>query len=181
MSCKLKIYWPLLLAAFLFICPAAQAEGMKVAVVDIDKVLNESKAGKSIQKQLSTRREAFQKEFSKRENDLMTAQKSLAEKKKELSTEEFQKQRQKFEKKLLETRNLFQKRRNSLDKALSIAFAQLRKNIIEVTASIADKNGFNLVLTRDSVVIVQKEMEITDKVLESLNSKIDHIKLDVAE
>ena len=172
----------LLLFAFLVMMPLpAFAADMKFAVVDVEKILNDSKAGKSIEKQLTDRREAFQKEFSSRENTLVAAEKSLVEEKKTLSAEEFSKKRASFEKQFLETRNLFQKRRNSLDKGLGNALAQLRKNIIQVTAEIADEEGYQVVLTRDSVVIVAKEMEITQKVLSRLNKKVQNIKLDVAE
>jgi Skp family chaperone for outer membrane proteins len=152
-----------------------------IAVVDIEKVLNESKAGKSIQAQLKKHREVFQKEFSDRENKLVAAEKILVQQRTDLSPEEFAKKRKAFEKQLLETRNLFQKRRNSLDKGLGGSLSNLRKNIIEVTAAVADENKYQVVLTRDSVVIVQKEMDITGEVLSRLNKKISTIKLNVSE
>jgi Skp family chaperone for outer membrane proteins len=158
---------------------SAYAQDVRIAVVDIEKVLNESKAGKSVQSQLKNRREAFQKEFSERENKLMAAEKILVQQKTDLSAEEFTKKRKEFEQQLLETRNLFQKRRNSLDKGLGNALTDLRKNIIEVTASVADEAKYQVVLTRDSVVIVQKEMDITNEVLSRLNKKISSIKLNV--
>ena len=170
-----------LLFVVLLLSAPAYAADMKFAVVDVEKILNDSKAGKSIEKQLTDRREAFQKEFSTRENNLVNAEKQLVEEKSNLSAEEFAQKRQSFEKQFLETRNLFQKRRNSLDKGLGNALAQLRKNIIQVTAEIADEEGYQVVLTRDSVVIVAKEMEITQKVLTRLDKKVQNIKLDVPE
>lgn len=154
-------------------------QNMNIAVVDVEMVLNESKAGKSIQKQLTDRREAFQQEFAEKENKLVESEKELIEEKKNISPEEFEKKRLEFEQQLQETRNLFQKRRSSLDKGLGSALAELRQNVVQVTAEVADKNEFQVVLTRDSVVIVQKEMNITAQVLESLDKKIQTIKLDV--
>lgn len=158
----------------------AHAQQNKIAVVDVEKVINESKAGQSIQKQLSAKREVFQKEFTGRENNLMNAEKELLKKKSESSAEDFATQRKAFEKQLLETRNLFQKRRASLDKGLGNALSELRKNIIQVTAEIADENKYQVVLTRDSVVIIEKEMDITDKVLARLNKKTPNIQLNIA-
>ena len=184
MSFMIRSFLIVLLASFLVLAgvsSSAHAEGLKIAVVDVEKVISDSKAGKSIQEQLSSRRESFQKEFSARENNLMNSEKTLIEQKKSITAEEFTKKRKEFEKQLLETRGLFQKRRNSLDKGLGSALAQLRKNIIQVTAEVADEEGYQVILTRDSVVIVQKEMEITDKVLARLDKKIQNIKLDVAQ
>jgi Skp family chaperone for outer membrane proteins len=177
------IFRPILIIFGLFILSAtgAAAQNAKFAVLDVEKVLNDSLAGKSIQAQLSARREAFQKEFSSREDNLVSAERSLIEKKSEMSADNFATKRKEFETQLLETRNLFQKRRNSLDKGLTSALADLRKNVIEVAAKVADEGGYEVVLTRNSVVIVQKEMDITEAVLARLNSKIQSIKLDVVQ
>lgn len=179
MSLKI-IFCVTLLAIFSMALPfSAQALETKVAVVDVEKILNVSKAGKSLETKLKQRRETFQKEFSQREDDLMNAEKVLVQQKADLSPEDFAKKRKEFEAKLLETRNLFQKRRGALDKGLGNSLSKLRSSIIEVTAEIADQKGYNIVLTRDSVVIVQKEMDITDQVLTSLNQKVPNLPLDV--
>lgn len=169
--------------ALLFFClvPLAAQAQIKIAVVDVEKILNDSAAGKSIEGQLKSRREAFQKEFSARENNLMNAEKILVENQKTLSAEEFSTKRQEFEKQLLETRNLFQKRRQSLDKGLGNALAELRKNILSVTAEIADEKNYQVVLSRDSVVIVEKEMDITGEVLKRMDSKIKTIPLNITQ
>ncbi len=159
--------------------PMALAQNVNIAVVDVEKILTESAAGKSIQQQLKTRRESFQKEFSAREDNLMNAQKTLINQKADLSPEEFAKKRDDFEKQLLETRNLFQKRRNSLDKGLSKSLSDLRKNIIQVSAEVSNEKNYQIVLTRDSVVIVEKEIDITETVLSRLNAKVSNIPLDV--
>ncbi len=155
----------------------AQAADAKIAVVDIEKLLNESKAGKSIGQQIQDKQAAFQKEFSAKEKDLIDAQKKLSDEKKSLTAEDFAKKRKEFEEKLIETRKLFQKRRTDLDRALGEALAQLRKNVVETTAALADKNGYDVVITRDSVVIADKTLDITEQVLSDLNAKIDNIKL----
>lgn len=177
-----SLYLSLVIAlCVIFASHKVVAQTTNIAVVDVEKILNDSKAGQSIQSQLKKRREAFQKEFSSKENELMESEKKLVDEKASLDPEEFSKKRREFEKKLLETRNLFQKRRNSLDKGLGNAFTDLRKNIIEVTAEVSDEAKYQVVLTRDSVVIVEKSMDITDEVLKRLNKKVPTIKLDIKE
>lgn len=180
---KMKPIIALFAAFVIAMAPATvwAQDSLKIGIVDVDKILNVSKAGQSIQQQLKERREAFQKEFSTREKNLMQAEKELVQHKSTLSAEEFAKKRQEFQKQILETRKLFQKSRNSLDKGLGAAMATLRKHVIEVTAEVADKEGYNVILTRDSVVIVEKQMDATQKVLEQLNKRVSMIKLDIAE
>ncbi len=173
---NLKLFFICL--AFCFFAPQAQAQSLKIAVVDVEKILSASSAGKSIQSQLKIKRESFQKEFSAREDNLMISQKALIEQKSDLSAEEFTSKRKSFEQQLLETRNLFQKRRKSLDKGLGNALAQLRKHIINVAAEVSNEEKYQMVLTRDSVVIVEKEIDITDTVLTRLNAKVSNISIE---
>ncbi len=157
------------------------AQNMRIAIVDVEKVSSQSKAGQSIQKQLKERRTAFQKEFATREDNLAKAEKTLIEEKNTVSADEFAAKRKEFEAQLLETRNLFQKRRNSLDKGVGNALAELRKSIVETTATIADRDGYSVVLSRDSVVIAQSEMDITDQVMAAMNKRLPKINLVVKE
>jgi len=173
----------LILSLAILICMpfAAHAQDSLIAVVDIDKILSDSKAGQSIQTQLKKKREAFQKEFSARENNLVNAEKTLVQQQGTVPAEEFDTKRKKFEQELLQTRNLFQKRRNSLDKALSVSLSQLRSNIIRVTSEIAEEKSYSVVLTRDSVVIIDKKMDITEMVLNKMNTRVQSIPLVVSE
>ena len=174
----LKTGWMILMLALLVLPAAAYAE-TKISVVDVDILLNESKAGKSVQAQLKEKREGFQKEFSKKEAELREIEKQIVGKKDSLSAEEFAKQRKDFESKLLETRKLLQTRRASLDKGLNESMQELRANIMQVTAEIAEEQKYQLVLNRDSIVIVEKSMDITQQVLAKLDAKISSIKLKV--
>ena len=57
------------------------------------------------------------------------------------------------------------------------ALAQLRKHIINVAAEVSNEEGYQMVLTRDSVVIVEKEIDITDTVLTRLNANVSNISI----
>jgi len=168
-----------LILALVFLPSVSYAQTVKIAVVDLEKVLSQSLAGQSIQEQLKQRRTEFQKEFSAREDGLMNAEKTLIQQKSELSNDEFSQKRKEFETKLLETRNLFQKRRNALDKGVNNALAKLRKTIVEVTAKISEQDNYNVVLTKDSVVLVETEMDITNKVMQTMNQDLPNIPLEI--
>ena len=174
------IFITALILVFAAITPA-YAQNSNIAIVDMDKILSDSSAGKSIQTQLKSKRESFQKEFAARENTLISSEKSLAQQKSSLTPEAFETQRKQFETQLLETRNVFQTRRNALDKGLNNALSQLREKIMTITAQIAEKKGYSIVLTRDSVVIMDKELDITDEVLSNMNNTVKSIPLTVTQ
>ncbi|MEM6810956.1 MAG: OmpH family outer membrane protein [Pseudomonadota bacterium] len=169
-----------ILILVLFSTPAI-AQDSNIAVIDLERILTDSSAGKSIETQLNQKREAFQKEFSSRENNLVNSEKVLAGQQASLSAEEFEKKRKEFEIQLQETRKLFQQRRNALDKALNQALDELRDTVTDVTSDLAEKENYDVVLTRESVVIIAKKMDITDEVLEAMDQRIQEIPLEMEE
>ena len=96
-----------------------------------------------------------------------------------MSAEELGKQRQAFEADLLETRKLFQQRRNALDKALATAMKDIRSEIIKASAEIAEEKGYKAIFLRESVVIVEKDLDITQDVLKKLNATVKSIPVKV--
>jgi Skp family chaperone for outer membrane proteins len=156
---------------------AADAPALKVAVVDVQKLLTDSKAAKDVQKQLDTQRESFQQEIAKREGALRDTEKDLASKHDTMAPDEFAKKKQAFESDVLEARKLVQKRRQALEQSAGAALAQVRTEIVKLTADIATKQGYSLVLTRQNVVIAQDSMDITDEVLAELDKNMSKVKL----
>ncbi len=157
---------------------AAMAQ-TSVGVVDIQKILAESKAGQSVQKQVHEKREQFQKEFTKVEEEMRNSQKTLAEKQKTLSQEEMLVKRQEFEKKLLETRTLVQKRKGALEGAFTKALRQLEKEVLKIVESIAAEKKYDLVLSNNNVFIGNKSLDISSEVLKQLDAKITTVKVEV--
>jgi outer membrane protein len=165
--------------ALAFFAMPAHAQTPTIAIVDVEKILAESKAAQSLQKQLQAKKEGFQKEFTGKEKELKAAETSLLAEREKISAEEFAKQRKAFEEKIIETRKLFAKRRNALDDGLGKAMNQLRKAIMESAAAIADEKKFDIVLTRESVLIAEKSLDITQDVLTALDARMADIKLQV--
>jgi len=155
------------------------ADAPTVAIIDVEKILGEAKASQSLQKQIQAKKEAFQKEFAAKEKDLKSAETTLLAEQGKVTAEEFAKKRKAYEEKILETQKLFKKRRAALDEGLNKAMSELRKSIVEAGASVADEKKYDIVLTRESVLIADKSLDITADVLKALDAKVSDIKLTV--
>ncbi len=169
----------ILMAAFVFVPVYAQAAAPTIAIVDVEKILSEANAAKSLQKQIQAKKDAFQKEFADKEKSLKDTETKLMADKDKVSAEQFGKERKAYEEKILETRKLFQKRRNSLDQGLAKAMQELRKNIVASTAEVAEEKGYDIVVPRESVLIAEKSLDITAEVLKKLDAKLADVKLQV--
>ena len=152
---------------------------LSIGIVDVEKILATSKAAQDLQKQIQGKKEAFQKEFSSKETELKTAEVNLLGEKDKVTAEQFNKDRKAYEEKIAATRQLFQKRRNALDEGLAKAMQELRRDIAQAAAQVADQHKFDIVLTRDNVLIAEKSLDITDEVLKGLDAKVTSISLKV--
>ncbi len=169
----------LFMAFTFFVAAPAFAAAPTIAIVDVEKILAEAKAAKSLQKQIQAKKESFQKEFSGKEAELKKTETALMEEREKLSAEEFGKKRKAYEEQIIEARKLFQKRRTSLEEGLNAAMSELRKNIAQATTDVAGEKNYDIVLTRDSVLIADKALDITADVLKKLDAKLSDIQLKV--
>lgn len=158
---------------------ATPGAALTLAVVDVQALLSESRAAKSLQTQLKAQRDKFQDEFSKYEKDLRDTEQSLAKERSTLKPEAFNKKREAFEEKLMETRKLAQSRKRALDEGFSAAVGSLRDAMVKIVAGVAEEKHFDLVISRQNVVIVDKSLDITANVLEKLDKEMPDVKLTV--
>lgn len=155
------------------------ADAPTIAIIDYNKILSDSKAGASLQKQIEAKREAFSREFAEKDKTLKASQAELIEAREKLTAEEFNKKRQAFDKQISDVKSLFEKRRNGLQQGVDKAMGDLRRNILEASAAVAAEKGFDIVLSRESVVIAEKDLDITAEVLKALDTKLPAIALNV--
>ncbi|MBI1301152.1 MAG: hypothetical protein GC137_05770 [Alphaproteobacteria bacterium] len=156
----------------------ARAE-ISIAVVDIEKILSDSKAAQSARKQIDEERKKFLGDIKKEEDKLRNEQKSLEEKSKEISKEELLQKVQDFETRRIEARKSIQSDKDKLDAAYTTAMNTLTKSIYDVCQKIADENEIDLVITRQNIIVGSRSLDITDQVMEELNKKLPNLSLKV--
>lgn len=177
LKCVYRVF--LFSTIFLFLAaPAAYAQA-SLAVVDVDRLLSVSAAAQSVQKQVDEKRKTFLSEIEAEENKLREAQKKLESESKDLGKEELTKKVQAFEEKRLEARKLLQGRKASLDKAYGLAMKTLSTKIAEVVQDVANEKEYDLVITRQNVIVGSTSLDITDEVLARLDKALPRVDLKV--
>lgn len=150
-----------------------------IAVVDLQYLVSNSKAGTSIRNQLDKQRNSYRGQIEKQENDLRKAEKELADQQAKLSKDEFLKKRKVFQDKVVAAQRTVQERRMAFDKAYATSMEKLREHIVKIVADMAGKNDISLVLNRQEVVLVDSKMDMTKDVLKALDAKVTSIPVSV--
>jgi outer membrane protein len=170
--------------AILLVCiPVASmaADPTAVAVVDVQKLLKDSKAGVNIQQQLETHKTKFLAEIAQQEQKLREDEKALSGQRSSLPAEEFAKKAKTFESELTESRRIAQERKKALEDAAAKSIGKLRDEILKVVQQISDEKGYSLVINSQNVVINSKGMDITDETLARLDKAVSEIALEIAD
>ena len=148
-----------------------------IGIVDIQALLRDSKAGKSIQKQMETLQKTFKEEVSAQETSLRTADEQLGRQRTVLSQEAFEKTRVEFQKDIAEAQGKVQERKRVLDTAFGKAVEQVQNRAVQIIAKVAEKRKLLLVIPRNQVILAENSMDLTQEVMADLDKEISSVKV----
>ncbi len=148
-----------------------------IAVVDVDAIMSQSLAAKSVKKQVEKKRDSFLSDVKKEEDKLRKEMKSLETQRAKMPKDEFIEKAKEFEKRRLDARNEIQKKKAKLDKSYSVAMNTILKAIFDVCEIIAKEEKIDLIITKQNIIVGSKSLNITDKVMKRMNKKLPDLKL----
>ena len=150
----------------------------KIVYLDVEKIMQESIAGKSIISQLKKKREISISKFKKKEKDIVDKEKKLISQKNILSKEE-------FENKIKDLRgdiSNYQKERsktsNEITQSRIKASTKLISKLTPILEEYSKKNSIRIIIQKKNIVMGKKEDDITNDILKIINQKVKNIKLD---
>ena len=158
----------------------ARALAGNVLVVDVQRILDESLAAKSVQKQIESQRSKFQTDISKEENDLRQAETDLSKAHDKLNADIYAEREQQLRQRFLTVERHVQARRKVLDQAFSDSMNRVRGGLLDIVTDVAHQHGANLVLNKQQIVWTDKAQDVTDEVLSRLNSKLPQVPVQMA-
>ena len=167
----------LIIVIFLILFSHSHAEVQKIVYLNVDKILQQSTAGKSIKKQLETIYKQNLEKFKKNDEILKEKEKKIIAQKNILIKEDFQKEISSLRSEIIKFQKDQVRSRESLNKLRIEASNKLISALSPILKDYAEKNSISLILQKKNIVIGQKEIEITGEILSIANEKIKNIKI----
>lgn len=146
-----------------------------IAVVNIQKIMKESKAAQAVRNQVTAKQKSFQTELDKKEDELQKEDQELAKQRSVLSPEAFEKKYKDFRKKAAEAQKEVREKRNKLDKGFTEALSEIQKKVSDIVAGIAKEKGVEVALANTPVLYVTPDLDITDAVLSKLDAQLPNV------
>lgn len=151
-----------------------------VGVVDVQVILRDSSAMKSIQSQVEEKRGQYQNEITGQEKRLRDQEQELKRQQSVLAADVFEAKRRDFEAQVAAVQRDVQERRRVLDQAYGEGLKVVQRELTAIIAGIAKERGFTLVLPAGQTLYAEPALAITDEALKRLNKKLPSVPLQFA-
>ncbi len=159
---------------FLVFAPAVfSADATKIGVFDFQKVLSESNAGKTTQKQLTDKGNEFQGKLKTEKDKLDEMNKAYEREKLVLSPEKQKEKENEFRNRV----NDFKKMQDDFGrefKQLEVnSLNKIQEDVIQLINEIGKNDGYLFILEKKAggVLYSQDKLDITDQIIKKYNSK----------
>jgi outer membrane protein len=158
-----------LVAAALF-SGSAMAEGLRVGIIDVNKILNESQAGMAAKKKMEARYEELKKKVDAKQEEARLLKEELDKQKVMLGKEKLKEKEDALQAKVNELRQLTQEGEKEMQTRQGEATREVLKQIEVQVDALVKAEKMDLVLERSAgVVYFNESMDITQRVLDMVN------------
>ena len=168
----------LLLIFFVFFSKISLSHEKSIVYIDLNKIMNNSIAGKSITSQLENNHKKNISKYKNIEEELKKEEAEIISQKNVITKEE-------FEKKIIDLRdkaNKFRKERNNninnLNNQRLEATSKMITLVRPILSEFSDKNSISLIIDKKNIIIGKTLLDITDDILKIIDEKIGKIQLD---
>ena len=166
----IKKIFTILIVSFAFINPSYCQD--KIFYLDLDKVVTNTKAGKSIIEELEKSKKAALKKFEQKEKDLKKIEDEINKQKNIISEEELKKRLVEFRKEVANFRQNRQKLINDFNQKRKAEFGKFFKKITPILESYVTDKNIDILLDKKNIFLASKKRNITQEIIKIIDSKI---------
>ena len=167
-----------ILIFFLIFTFNINAEINKIVYVDIEKIMQQSVAGKNFIILLEKKHKTNISKFKKANEQIKEKEKKLITQKNILSPEDFQKELTNLRVEITNFQKDQVKARNEINTLRIMGTNKMVNEITPILEKYAKEKSINLILQKKNIVMGKKEMEITDNIISLADKKIKKIEID---
>jgi len=148
---------------------------ISVAVIDVQGVIRQSSARKSMQPQVEKLTTAFRTELQRQEDEWRKVNDDLLRQRAILSPEAYEQRRNELQEKFSETQRTLQERKRAIDDAINESVGKIRKVLFDVTKEIAQERSIGIVFSKTGIYLAANRFNISGAALTGLNKRLPSV------
>ena len=149
----------------------------KIVYIDMDKIMQISKAGKNAISKINDQKKKDVSKFQKIEKELKSREQDLITKKNVISAEEFNKKLETLTKEINNYRTLRQEAIDLSTKSRLNASADFAEKIKPILADYASENNIDMIIQKKNIIMGKTDLDITEAILKIVDKKINKLKV----
>ena len=173
----MKIIKIIFCSAFLVFFSSQSYSEIKIAFIEMDTLITQSLAGKSLTEQLDKIDKKNKKIFNEIQKKLLIEKNDLVKKKNILSSDEYEKNVVNLNKKFNSTQADVKKKINLLRSKKNEGITKILKELNVLLTEYSNKNQLAFIIDQKNIIIGKSDLNITKEILKSLNQKLSKIKI----
>lgn len=159
------------IAVFFLFDFSLAADVAKIGVVDLQRVMETSDAGKAAQAQIKKQRDKMESDLKAKGAEIEQIRQRLEREAMVMSKESREEKEREARIKLNDFKTLQKRYRNELQVLEKKLVSELRDDTISLVDEIGKKEGYLLIITRVGVLYSPKTIDITDQLIKRLNER----------
>ena len=165
-ACVITIFIFIFFSNFAFAADVA-----KIGVIDLQKILETSAAGKSIQNELKKEKDKMESELKKKGAEIENIRKRLERESMVMGKEMREEKERESRIKINDFKSLQKKYRSDLQQLEAGLIDQLKNDINDIVQEKGKKEGYLLIINKFGVIYSPNSIDVTDEVIGKLDKK----------
>ena len=167
---NIKKFIIFLLVLFIF-APASYSEN-KIVYLDLDSLVSNTKAGKTILNRLEKSKKDALSKFEKKEKELKKIENEIKSQKNIISEEELKKKLMEFRKEISTFNKDKQKVVNEFNQKKKAEFEEFFKKITPIIEKYVNENKIDMVLDKKNIFVASKKKNVTQEIIKIIDIEI---------
>ncbi len=160
---------------------ADQYPNTSIGIIDLNKILTESKAAIDASKQIEKIQKKSEEESKEEDELIISEREKLIEQQSVMAPEAFEVKVSEFEKRVQSYQIERQDKLRRLDKMVQMARAKILEEAKPIINDYAEELGITVILEKNAVIMSADDMDMTDQVIKILNKELAKIKVELED
>lgn len=169
MKAKKIVLISVLMCLCFFVVNARAADVAKIGVIDFQKVISESEAGKKVQGEIQQKGRQMESDLQELAREIEELDKQLARDAMVMSREKRQEKQRELEIKKYDLQSLQKDYESEFRQLQSKMVAKLQEEILKLAEEIGKKEGYLLIIEKNAAVYYPSSIDMTDEIIRKYN------------
>ncbi|MBI4536880.1 MAG: OmpH family outer membrane protein [candidate division NC10 bacterium] len=147
------------------------AQTLRIAVVDMQQILNQSARGKAVKQKLDQERTARQREMDGRQQELQKMQAELEKQAPVLSDQARRERTETLQRMARDIRRLLEDANRDFEKRVQETEMDITREIIAVAQEFGKDQGYTVVMERSTLIYFSSAVDVTAEVIKRFDGK----------